>query len=743
MDNMSATKEFEKKLENNYRQKIVLGEPFMDFASRFAHLTGTVVFMSGGDSDCARYHILGILPWLTFSGYNQNLSVTTLEETLYYKSNPFDVLQSILNKYKMDVTYKDIPFISGLMGYLSYDLKDSLEKLPRTSIDDIQMSDILLYAHSIVVVHDKLCNRTDLIISPQNNDKDKALHTFRQIFESKLSKKQNEIYAGNFTSCFSKNSYVEAVNKIKEYIKAGDVYQVNLSQRYIADFPGDAFALFCTLYEENPAPFFSFINGGCLKIISTSPERFILQQGNKIETRPIKGTRPRGATPSEDEKLKRDLLESSKDDAELSMIVDLLRNDFGKVCEAGSVKVMEHKRIEAYRNVYHLVSVVGGILKDDKDQVDLIKAVFPGGSITGCPKIRAMEIIDELEPCRRHIYTGSIGYISFHNTMDLSIAIRTISLFNNKIVYSVGGGIVLDSNPQDEYDETLHKGRTIMDIFETTKETAREKSFIWHNGMLKSADNACVSACSEGFMYGYGFFETIRASKGKPAFLSDHICRFNNAWGYFFKDTPPDLTWEDIIKQVIAKNGLLNETASVKIIAAKGGGNYSLVNYDLMVMAKAYTGRFQAKSEKGLNLALYAEPRQTPLASYKTLNYLYYFLAGQWAKENGADEALIINPDGSISETNTANIMICYGEKIIRPASPHVLCGLMGIAASKLLSEWGYEFEDKKVFPKDLFSADGVILTNSLMGAVPAIGIDGKKLKSSLDLCDKINRKLL
>ncbi|MBA3036982.1 MAG: aminodeoxychorismate synthase component I, partial [Desulfobacterium sp.] len=628
---MPAKKDFEKKTENNYRQKIVLGEPFMDFVSRFAHLAGTVVFMSGGDHDCARYHILGILPWLTVSGYNQNLYLTTSEGTIHYNSNPFDVLRLILNKYKMNDAYNDIPFMSGLMGYLSYDLKDSLEKLPRTSLNDIQMPDVLFYAPSITVVHDRLTDETDLIISPQNKDKDKALHTFRQIFEGRLSKKRNEMHAGNFTSCFSKDSYIEAVNKIKEYIKAGDVYQVNLSQRFIADFSGDAFALFATLYENNPAAFFSYINGDTLQIISTSPERFILQQGTKIETRPIKGTRPRGATPSEDEKLKSDLLESSKDDAELSMIVDLLRNDFGKVCKAGSVEVVEHKRIEAYRNVYHLVSVVEGILKDDKDQVDLIKAIFPGGSITGCPKIRAMEIIDELEPCRRHIYTGSIGYISFHNTMDFSIAIRTISLLNNKIVYSVGGGIVLDSNPEDEYDETLHKGRTIMDTFETTKEAAIEKSFIWHNGILKPDDNSCVCACSEGFMYGYGFFETIRVNKGNPAFLNEHIRRFNNAWEYFFKDTPPDLTWEDIIKQVIAANGLLNETVSAKIIAAKGGENYSMANYDLLVIAKAYSKRPQLKSNKGLNLALYTEPRQTPLASYKTLNYLYYLLAGQWA----------------------------------------------------------------------------------------------------------------
>jgi len=728
--------------EDIYRERLILAEPFIEFAARFASLPGTVILLSGGDLDCARHHLLGALPWLTFSGRGRNLSVSTSEGTIDYNANPFDLLGILLDKYKIKEPFPEIPFCSGLMGYMSYDLKDSLEKLPRTSVDDIRLPDILFYAPSIIVVHDKIKNETNLFIPADNCNTVNALDSFRGILKKPPVKTRNNIYTRECKSGFSKEAYVEAVNKIRKYIRAGDVYQVNMSQRFTAEFSGDPFELFRIFYEKNPAPFFSYINAGNHQIISTSPERFILQKERRVETRPIKGTRPRGSTEAEDEKLKIDLLSSRKDDAELSMIVDLMRNDLGKVCKAGSVKVAEHKRIEAYQNVYHLVSIVEGILNDGQNQADFIKAVFPGGSITGCPKIRAMEIIDEFETCRRHIYTGSIGYIGFHDTMDFSIAIRTAVVYSGRIIYSVGGGIVFDSNPEDEYDETLHKGRTIMETFGKLEEKPVKKSFVWHNGVIKPAENAYIPADGDGFLYGYGFFETIRVSRGKPELLCEHIRRFGNAWKNLFNDNPPDLTWEIIIDQVIRENGLNNETAALKILAAKGNGK-TLFDNDLLVIARSYTHRLCGKVERGLTLAAYPKPRQTPLADYKTLNYLYYFLAGRWAKESGADEALILNTDGSLSETNTANILMIKGRRVIKPVSPHALPGIMEEAVCALLSGIKYSMEKRKIFPEEILSADGVILTNSLMGAVPAFRLDGKELADSSGLCIEINRKLL
>ncbi|MFC1489473.1 anthranilate synthase component I family protein, partial [Thermodesulfobacteriota bacterium] len=400
--------------------------------------------------DCARYHILGAKPWLTFSGSGRKMTVTLQDETVTFNAGPFETLRGILKMFDLKTLGPDapdlsLPIASGVLGYLSYDLKDVLEKLPRTSIDDLRLPHIFLVAPSIIVVHDTIDNITRLCIPKRivsgKSCLDHDLREFQQILAAEPPPEKNfHGDAEGFKSNFTRSNYMDAVEKIIAYIAAGDVYQVNMSQRFEMDFKGDPFALFKTLYHHNPAPFFAYIHAGSHQIVSTSPERFLLRTGEKIETRPIKGTRPRGKTPEADKKLGQELRQSKKDDAELSMIVDLLRNDLGRVSKAGSVRVAEHKRLEKYQNVFHLVSIVESDLENGRDSVDLLKATFPGGSITGCPKIRTMEIIDELEPNRRHIYTGSIGYISFHDTMDLSIAIRTATVYDGKIIFSVGGG---------------------------------------------------------------------------------------------------------------------------------------------------------------------------------------------------------------------------------------------------------------------------------------------------------------
>ncbi|MGC2434689.1 MAG: anthranilate synthase component I family protein, partial [Desulfobaccales bacterium] len=223
---------------------------------------------------------------------------------------------------------------------------------------------------------------------------------------------------------------------------------------------------FRRLFQLNPAPFYAFLNCGDFRVLSTSMERFLCRRGDYLETRPIKGTRPRGATAGEDAALRRELEDSPKDDAELSMIVDLLRNDLGKVCEPRTVRVAEHKRLEAYQNVYHLVSIITGRLRPGVTAAEILRATFPGGSITGCPKIRAMEIIDELEPCVRQAYCGAIGYLGLHRNLDLNVAIRTAVIHGGQAHFAVGGGVVYDSREEDEYEETLHKGRTLFRLIE-------------------------------------------------------------------------------------------------------------------------------------------------------------------------------------------------------------------------------------------------------------------------------------
>ena len=460
-----------RKVTGVHSEPLELTEPFLEMVRRFAPLPGTVALISGGTLDCARHHILGVYPWLTLSGQRTRTTLADGDHRVELELDPFTALRRVLQHCSMPDLGAPLPLCGGLLGYFAYDLKDCLEQLPTTSVDDLELPLMQLVAPAIIVIHDRVSEETTLLAMRLQGD-DAAFHRDLARFKEALSAKAEAFSAeapqasGKCASGFSRAGYLSAVEAIRGYIVEGDVYQVNMSQRFQAPNAGDPFDCFARMFAANPAPFFAYINAGDHQIVSTSPERFIELRNGSVETRPIKGTRPRGKTPAEDDALRTELLDSAKEEAELSMIVDLLRNDIGKVCRPGSVRVLEHKRVEAYQNVYHLVSIVKGELDPGTDAVDLLRATFPGGSITGCPKIRAMEIIDELEPVRRHVYTGSIGYVGFDGTMDLSIAIRTATFTGGKVVFSVGGGIVFDSDPANEFDETLHKGRTLMDALE-------------------------------------------------------------------------------------------------------------------------------------------------------------------------------------------------------------------------------------------------------------------------------------
>ncbi len=280
-------------------------------------------------------------------------------------------------------------------------------------------------------------------------------------------------------SNFSKENYIKTVERAKKYIYAGDIYQVNLSQRFQTQIDMPPYEIYKRLRKINPAPFSCYLKFDNKYIISSSPERFLSVRNmpdsggayngaaiRKVQTRPIKGTRPRHNHEDINLRMKKELLTSKKDDAELTMIVDLERNDLGRVCNYDTVKVTERKALEEHPTVYHLAGTVEGELHPRYDFIDLIKATFPGGSITGAPKVRAMQIIDELEPTKRSVYTGAIGYIGFNGNIDLNIAIRTFLVKDDHVYFQVGGGIVADSSPEEEYEETLHKARALIETLE-------------------------------------------------------------------------------------------------------------------------------------------------------------------------------------------------------------------------------------------------------------------------------------
>ena len=681
----------------------------MDIAAHRARKEGTVLLMSGGDLDSARHHILGLKPWLTLKSRGRALELVIDEQTHRLQVDPLEAVGAVTERFPYALeTADDIPLATGLMGYLAYDLKDQLEELPRTSVDRWQLPHICLYVPSAIVVQDVRTGRTLLHECRRNADGVDLAAELTALGQKDLPDETYSIDAA-VRSNFDQDGYENAVQRIRDYITAGDVYQVNLSQRFETAFEGSAFGFFRTLYEANPAPFFAFVNAGDHVVVSTSPERFIKLEGRRVETRPIKGTRPRCPEPADDKAMQDELLACSKDDAELSMIVDLLRNDLGRACRGGSVRVAAHKTLEAYENVYHLVSTVEGELDQGRDAIDLIRAVFPGGSITGCPKIRAMEIIDELEPDRRHVYTGGIGYVSFHQTLDLSIAIRTAVIHRKRMAFSVGGGVVYDSDPRSEYEETLHKGRTLFDVCKTCPPLEAPGEWVWFNGRLCPAEKAGLAVSDEGVRYGNGFFETIRADQGHVPLLAEHLKRFNRTWQALFGGEPPDITWGTVIDQVLARNDLKDRTAALRLTATAGDPLGSTPG-SLWVSARPYRHRLAVHATPGLDLRVYPEARQTPWADYKTLNYLFYQRAGEWARQKGAHEALILNPNGSLSETNTANLLVIRDRTVLRPLSPHVLPGVMEDCACRQLSQQGFRVEHKPLFPVDLYSADQVLL---------------------------------
>jgi para-aminobenzoate synthetase component 1 len=424
-----------------------------------------MLLLSGGELDCAGYSLMGWDPFLVLRGKGRRVRMQQDGNRREYDGNPFDVLEDLLGALEMPGDPPLAPLAAGGLGFLAYDLKNHLERLPTTALDDLHLPEMVFAFPRRLLVHDRRAGRYWQVEV-----------TYEAAGGRRLAPEDGELWppatpvgpyrVGKPRSNFTREAYLQALTRIREYIRQGDVYQVNLTQRFSFPLSGEPYYLFQRLFHLNPAPFYAFLHCADFQVLSTSMERFLYRRGDYLETRPIKGTRPRGATPAADAVLRQELAASLKDDAELSMIVDLLRNDLGKVCLPRTVKVKEHKRLEAYQNVYHLVSIVSGQVKPECGAVAILRATFPGGSITGCPKIRAMEIIDELEPHVRHVYCGAIGYLGFHRNLDLNVAIRTAIISRGQGHFAVGGGVVYDSREEDEYEETLHKGRTLFRLIE-------------------------------------------------------------------------------------------------------------------------------------------------------------------------------------------------------------------------------------------------------------------------------------
>ncbi|MCL5773726.1 MAG: aminodeoxychorismate synthase component I, partial [Firmicutes bacterium] len=386
-----------------------------------------------------------------------------LSREVNYRGNPFEELKKLADRFHIENTKYPVPFVGGMVGYFGYDLKDFLERLPDIKEDDLGLPDACFLFVDKVLAFDHLLGKKYFIsLNIEGEDRREETLTESILAADCIEPEKVLFPPREYEIMISADSYSEKVLKAKEYIASGDIYEVNLSQRMSMKTSKSPWQVYTELRSINPAPFAVFMNMGDFSIVSASPERFIKIEGGHVQSRPIKGTRTRGGTPEEDERLYRQLKESVKDKAENLMIVDLVRNDLGRVCSYGSVEVRELFHIEKYSTVFQMVSTIEGTLREDKDIFDCIKAAFPGGSMTGAPKIRAMEIIEELEPVKRGIYSGSIGYIGFDGTVDLNIVIRTIIFKDSTAYFQAGGAVVADSDPYQEYQESMDKAEALI-----------------------------------------------------------------------------------------------------------------------------------------------------------------------------------------------------------------------------------------------------------------------------------------
>jgi para-aminobenzoate synthetase component 1 len=429
-----------------------------------------------------RYSIAGIDPFAVIEGRKNGILVAKKDHDQWMEGQPLRALEQWLKPYTIESVPELPDFQGGLIGFISYDYARFLEKLPNVAKDDLGLPLFYFYFFREWVVFDHESNWLWVMKLAESDDDLLCLESWKKKWQSKSEEREQTKYIDDayfeddvdVDVSLSEREFINAVEKIQEYIAGGDVFQVNLSVRQAKSLHVPALEVYKTLRILNPSPYMGYIHSEDFQIVCGSPELLVKKTGEMVKTRPIAGTRSRGKNEEEDRMLESELFENEKERAEHVMLVDLERNDLGRVCQYGTVRVNELMTIEKYSHVMHLVSEVEGKLTEEKNAFDVIEAVFPGGTITGAPKVRTMEIIEELENVRRGVYTGSVGWIGLDGNMHLNIVIRTMIVKNGRAYVQAGAGIVMDSRPQYEYKEALKKAAALW----KAKEKAEKKGVL-------------------------------------------------------------------------------------------------------------------------------------------------------------------------------------------------------------------------------------------------------------------------
>jgi len=446
----------------NIKELSTYYDPFYTYKRFKENIDSIFLDSSKEDKVLSKYSFIGLNVYKKFISKGREVLI---DNEVYKDVDPFQELEKLIDRYKLNIS-SDIPFISGAIGYFSYEIGRILEKLPDNSDEDFSIPDSMFIFFDNLIIFDLDKRKTYITALGQIEESTNSILKIEQYLEKYTENEETgmEIPTNTFFSNFDKDEYEKSISALKGYIRSGDVYIANMTRRIWCNNDEDSFKIYEKLRKINKAPFSAYMNFKEFQVISSSPERFLSIIDGSVQTRPIKGTRPRGENIEEDEKNRNELINSEKDKSELLMIVDLERNDLSKVCKPNSVKVTEIFKIEEYATVFHLVANIEGKLKEGISSVKCIKECFPGGSITGAPKIRAMEIIEELERLKRNIYTGSIGYFDLRGNSDFNIVIRTIIKKDNKAYLGVGGGITWESIENDEWFETIDKAKALMGV---------------------------------------------------------------------------------------------------------------------------------------------------------------------------------------------------------------------------------------------------------------------------------------